>query len=500
MQITLFGHLENRCVNLGSRNRRAGSRRIRVASLAILFLLLIASAMPLVLAESETYVVVNQWGGLGENSSEFNGPHGVAVDSSGNVYVVDSYNNRIQKFDGSGVFLTKWGAFGSGNGNFTNPYGIAVDGSGYVYVADAGNRRIQKFDSNGVYITSWGGPGERGFGSAQGVAVDGSGKVYVADNGNHRICKFDSNGVYITEWGGYGSEDGKFNWPYGVGVDSSGNVYVVDTYNNRIQKFDSNGVFISKWGSFGSNNSEFYNPAAIAFDSSGNVYVADSTNCRIQKFSSNGVFKTVFYTAENRYCYGVAVDSLGNVYASNGGGDRPIWKFALSSPATTPTPSTVVTSTPTPTPTPTPASPPKGPCIIATATYGGPLASEVVFMRSVRDDLIGASPTGSVLVNAWNSFYYSWSPPVASAIADSGGLKTLSSALLAPLLGSMYVVAGVYDGIAWLSPDLAAVVSFMIAAALSISIYILLPAIAIRYGVKLARNSWKRRSNRFKPA
>ena len=161
-----------------------------------------------------------------------------------------------------------------------------------MYVADADNLRIQKFDSNGVYIASFGGPGERGFGSVQGVAVDGSGKVYVVDNGNHRICKFDSNGVYITEWGGYGSEDGKFNWPCGVGVDSSGN-----------------------------------------------VYVADSTNCRIQKFSSDGVFETVFYTAELRYCYGVAVDSSGNVYASNGGGDRPIWKFALSSAEVTPTPS-----------------------------------------------------------------------------------------------------------------------------------------------------------------
>jgi hypothetical protein len=60
----------------------------------------------------------------------------------------------------------------------------------------------------------------------------------------------------------------------------------------------------------------------------------------------------------------------------------------------------------------------------------------------------------------------------------------------------MYIVAGVYNNLAWLSPDLAAVVSFIVAATLSISIYILLPAIAIRYGVKFARNSWKRRNNR----
>jgi hypothetical protein len=150
----------------------------------------------------------------------------------------------------------------------------------------------------------------------------------------------------------------------------------------------------------------------------------------------------------------------------------------------------------TPTPTPTSTNPPNGPCIIATATYGGPFASEVVFMRSVRDDLIGSSPTGSVLVKGWNSFYYSWSPPLANVIAGSVALKTLFSALLAPLLGSMYVVAGVYNGLALISPDLAALASFILAAVLSTSIYILLPAAAIRYIVRFAKNSWHRHNNK----
>jgi hypothetical protein len=147
------------------------------------------------------------------------------------------------------------------------------------------------------------------------------------------------------------------------------------------------------------------------------------------------------------------------------------------------------------TPTPIPTVPP-GPCIIATATYGSPLASEVVFMRSVRDDLIGSSPVGSVLVKWWNSFYYSWSPPVANTIVGSDQLKTLFSVLLSPLLGSMYVVAGVYESLAWLSPDLAAVVSFMVAAALSISIYILLPAVAIRYASMHVWSSREREKER----
>ena len=81
---------------------------------------------------------------------------GVAVDSSGNVYVADTNNNRIQKFDSSGTFITKWGSSGTGDGQFEYPTGIAVDSSGNVYVADTDNHRIQKFDSNGTFLTKWG--------------------------------------------------------------------------------------------------------------------------------------------------------------------------------------------------------------------------------------------------------------------------------------------------------------------------------------------------------
>jgi len=179
---------------------------------------------------------------------------------------------------------------------------------------------------------------------------------------------------------------------------------------------------------------------------------------------------------------------------------NPLTPPPTLTPAPIPTPTSTPTLQPPPTPDYTPDPPDPRACIIATATYGSPLASEVVFMRSVRDDLIGSSPIGSVLVKGWNSFYYSWSPPVANAIAGSGQLKTLFSALLSPLLESMYVVAEVYHSLAWLSPDLAAVVSFMVAAALSVTIYILLPVVAIRYAMKLIRNSWEKRNSRFLPA
>ena len=89
-------------------------------------------------------------------NAQFINPTGVAIDGLGNIYVVDSMNTCIQKFDSNGNYLGEWGSYGSGNGQFKWPYGVAVDGQGNVYVADTGNNRIQKFDSSGNYLGQWG--------------------------------------------------------------------------------------------------------------------------------------------------------------------------------------------------------------------------------------------------------------------------------------------------------------------------------------------------------
>ncbi len=229
---------------------------------------------------------IMKWGSYGSGNGQFSYPSGVSVDGSGNVYVADTSNNRIQVFTSTGGFITKWGSRGSGNGEFYGPYGVSVDGSGNVYVADYGNDRIQKFSSTGEYITQWGsyGSGDGQFYGPYGVSVDSSGNVYVADTDNHRIQVFTSTGGYIMKWGSYGSGDGEFNGPSGVSVDSSGNVYVADTDNHRIQVFTSTGGFITKWGSRGSGNGQFSYPSGVSVDGSGNVYVADTSNHRIQKF------------------------------------------------------------------------------------------------------------------------------------------------------------------------------------------------------------------------
>ena len=195
------------------------------------------------------YEFMTKWGTIGSGNGQFSSLLEVAIDSAGNVYVADTtsatptINNRIQKFTSNGDYLTQWGTQGSGDGQFDRPLGIAVDSSGNVYVADMCNHRIQKFTSSGVFVAKWGayGTGDGQFLYPQGIAVDSLGNVYVADQYNNRIQKFNSNGDYLTQWGTQGSGDGQFDIPIGVAVDSLGNVYVTDT-NHRIQVFRPVGI------------------------------------------------------------------------------------------------------------------------------------------------------------------------------------------------------------------------------------------------------------------
>ena len=287
-------------------------------------------------------------------AAKFHWPYGVAVDSSGNVYVADYNNHRIRKISPTAVVTTLAGStqgYMDGTGTaakFNYPTGVAVDSSGNVYVGDQNNNRIRKIGPTGVVTTFAGsssgymdGTGTAAqFTSPYGVAVDSSGHVYVGDTGNHRIRKISPTGVVTTFAGSsYGYMDGtgtaaQFRYPYGVAVDSSGNLYVADTINNRIRKISPTAVVTTFAGSSlgymdGTGTAaQFYNPYGVAVDSSGNVYVADTFNHRIRKISPTGVVTTLAGStqgymdgalADAKFYnpYGVAVDSSGNFYVAD---------------------------------------------------------------------------------------------------------------------------------------------------------------------------------------
>lgn len=247
---------------------------------------------------------------------EMSTPFGLATDAVGNVYVADSSNNRIQKFDPEGVPIRTWGkdvisggstgfeicragidtckagATGGLEGEMNLPFGVAVDAGGSVYVTDANNNRVQKFLPSGGFQLMWG-------------------KDVISGNANtgFEVCHEE---VDICKTGnGSGHLGGELNLPAGVAADGAGNIYVGEEDNSRIDKFATDGSFQRLWGEdvdavapgtgfeictvaanckAGPNAAPFLGgevvlPDGLATDASGSLFVADRFNNRVEKFT-----------------------------------------------------------------------------------------------------------------------------------------------------------------------------------------------------------------------
>ena len=220
-------------------------------------------------------------------------PWGIAVDRDGYVYVADTWNHRIQKFDATGKFVTTWGAFGDVGGVLGDPLllygprGIVVDSQKNVLVSDTGNKRIVKYTSEGQFVQQWGGSGtlEGQLREPCGLVVDANDGVYVADVWNQRVQEFDRNGAYLAQWPVVGWEsEAPVNKPY-LAIGSQGSVYVTQPDYHRVVKFNGGGQVLAMWGQYGSNDQGLSTPSGIAVDAAGFIYVADSGNNRVVKYA-----------------------------------------------------------------------------------------------------------------------------------------------------------------------------------------------------------------------
>ncbi|HVZ62547.1 MAG TPA: HYR domain-containing protein, partial [Candidatus Nitrosotalea sp.] len=294
-----------------------------------------------------------QWGTYGlQNTGQFAFPQGVSIDSSGNVYVTDLGNRRVEKFDNNGNFLFTFGTKGTGDGQFNAPVGIAIT-SDSIYVVDNARNDIQKFDSTGKFVTKWGGQGSNTgqFLLPQGVAVDPSGDVYVVDTGNSRIEKFDSSGKFLLTIGASGLGDGQFLSPRAIAADSQGSIYVADSGGNKIEKFTEDGVFLKSFDA--STGANLQTPLGLSIDSTGNIFVADSGNNRVVELDTNGHAVTSWGSQGTGADFfdnprATAVDSNGNVFVVDSNNNR-IQKFISATPATVSAPQTISQNTTNPT-------------------------------------------------------------------------------------------------------------------------------------------------------
>lgn len=237
---------------------------------------------------------VSKFGIGGSGNGQFANPAGVATDASGNVYVSDQNNHRVQKFNSAGVWQQTFGSgYGTGNGQLGFPSGVSVDGSGNVYVVEVLNNRVSKFNSAGVYQAKT----TTAMFSPTDCALDSTGtNLFVTDQSSHTVRKFTAAtlGAQTTNFGSSGSGNGQFNNPTGIALDSSNQPWVVDRYNSRVQKFSNAAtpVYVSQFGTHGFADGQFKTPIGLAIDGSNNVYVSDYVRQDVQKFNSSGVYQT----------------------------------------------------------------------------------------------------------------------------------------------------------------------------------------------------------------
>ncbi len=238
------------------------------------------------------------WGSNGNNSSQFNRPRDVAVGINNEVYVADTFNHRIQKFDQDGNFILQWGNYGiiDHSDNITDvlnePWGLGVSDDGMVYVADTWNHRIVKFDSDGKMKDSWGSFGDGddlySMWGPREVTIGPDGLVYVADTGNKRISVFTQEGIGVRQIGEGGALQGELEEPVGIVVGDDGSIYVADTWNARIQVFTGEGDYLREWSVPEWEGQSLDNKPFLAIDNAGRIFASAPEGYRIMAWDVYG--------------------------------------------------------------------------------------------------------------------------------------------------------------------------------------------------------------------
>jgi DNA-binding beta-propeller fold protein YncE len=261
---------------------------------------------------------------------------GLAVAPDGTLFAADAGNHRILHIDDYGKVLGKWGTFASSQegqtappGAFNEPWGVALDPDGSVYVADTWNHRIQKFDSQGEFITSWGEGGTDGapdhFFGPRGIAISSQGWVLLTDTGNARVLVYDSQGSYKSQIGGKGQSLGQFMEPVGIAVGEADQVFVADSFNQRVQvlALNENGVLTPQfaWPVQGWKSQSMDHKPFIAV-CRGTVFLTNPEADQVLSYTAQGELLETYNlddtgSRKGGIASGIACDPEGGVWASD---------------------------------------------------------------------------------------------------------------------------------------------------------------------------------------
>ena len=312
-------------------------------------------------------------GGIATQTSLFL-PFGITLDGASNLYIADTYNNRIRKVNAATRVIStvagngNLGASGDGgsalNARLNNPSSVQLDSAGNIYIADTGNNAIRFVNgSTGVISTVAGVPGSQGYAgdsgpavlatlqSPNGIALDVAGNLYIADTGNNVIRFVDASTGIISTFAGNGKAayagDGRaakmasLSGPWGVTLSNSGELYIADQKNNVVRKVNAEGIISTVAGlglagysgdGASATGARLNTPASVAIDAAGNIYISDSGNNRIRKINpATNDISTIAgdnttslqpdgFPANQAALYGpytLALDGLGSIYVAD---------------------------------------------------------------------------------------------------------------------------------------------------------------------------------------
>jgi hypothetical protein len=235
-------------------------------------------------------------------ASGLNSPTAVAVDDAGNVFIADTYNNRVVEEPAGG------GAQKTVVTGLSNPLGVAVDGAGDLFIADYGNKRVLEVAPTGEAWTEG-----SGFGGPAGIALDGAGDIFVSDYTNNEVIEVPNNP------GGQEVVASGLDGPRGLAVDTYGNLYVASSNSGEVMAVSPSGVQTLVYTGA---------PYGVALDAAGDLYIADDSTTGVVEMTANG--KTVPFSTGVSYPTGLALDGAGNIYLANEGAN--VFKVTASQP------------------------------------------------------------------------------------------------------------------------------------------------------------------------